>query len=292
MNVKRRVRLFTWARRATALGFFGLLWVGTREEVTQIAGSLSATRFFGFVPFTDPLAALEVSLASRSWMGEMLLGASLLLALAALLGPVFCGWLCPLGFVLESWQSLRRFVLSPWPKLATKQLHLPREAKYGLLAAALVFSFVSRAPAFLAWSPIQGVARAVFFGAEGTLWLLAGLLLVESVAPRIWCRSLCPLGALYSIASRYAVLRVRIDPERAGEIRCQRCEVACPMGIKVMQDYTLRGRSSIDHPDCTRCGACTEVCPKSVLCLGLSDLPQDASNPADAALGSGRARTP
>ncbi len=95
---------------------------------------------------------------------------------------------------------------------------------------------------------------------------------LELLAPRFWCRALCPLGALYGYFGRPARLRVRVDREQARRLRCRRCTEACPMGIPVMEGYVLAGATSIGHPDCTRCGACTEVCPTGVLRLGFRDL--------------------
>ena len=43
------------------------------------------------------------------------------------------------------------------------------------------------------------------------------------------------------------------------------------MGIDVVGDFTLAGKSSVDDPDCTRCGACTEVCPAHTLALRFRD---------------------
>ncbi|MAE67846.1 MAG: hypothetical protein CMJ18_26630 [Phycisphaeraceae bacterium] len=44
------------------------------------------------------------------------------------------------------------------------------------------------------------------------------------------------------------------------------CTLNCPMGIRVMQDYALKGRA-VDHPACTRCGSCVDACPGGVLSL-------------------------
>jgi len=267
----RRLRPWTWSRRLCAAGFLALLLVAARGGPPWIVGSPNGTELLGLVPFTDPLVALEVGLASRTWMGTVALGAGLTLGLALLLGPVFCGWLCPLGLLLDLAGAPRR-ALERWlPRRRLPELRFPREIKVGLLLGALAFSLVRRAPVFAALSPIQGVARVLLFGVEAALWVVAGLVLLELVAPRVWCRSLCPLGALYGAVGRRGLLRVRIDPERAGQIRCQRCELACPMGLRVMSDFSLRGAAFVDHPDCTRCGACTEICPNEVLRLGVRE---------------------
>ena len=273
----RRWRPWTWAGVGSSLVFFGLLWLGTSSSASPLQGSLAATTLAGVLPLVDPLVALEVSLAGGRAMAQVLVRAALLLGAAALLGPVFCGWACPLGRSLELVRTLRRALLR-----GRAEPTLSRHPKYALLAGLLAFALTTGTPLFAAWSPIQGVARGLLFGGGASLSALAVLAAAEARWPGLWCRSLCPLGALYGLVSRRALLRVRVDPKTAGQVRCRRCEVACPMGIRVMQDYTLVGRTSIDHPDCTRCGACTEVCPMRVLRLGLRDLPQDASNRAAA----------
>ena len=259
---------WTWARRLTALFFLALIVAGGRGELAWFRGSLTGTTAFGYLAFTDPLVALETTLASRSWMPDMLIGAGLVVVLAVVAGPVFCAWLCPLGLVFDLFQAPRRWWRRRQPG-QSRDLGLPRGLKYVALGGALAFSLIAHQPIFQALSPIQGLVRVLLFGVDAALWLVVALVVLELLVPRLWCRSLCPLGALYSVLGRRGLFRIRIDPEQAGKLKCQRCEAACPMGIRVMRDFTLQGKLWIDHPDCTRCGACTEHCPKSVLRLGL-----------------------
>ncbi len=261
-------RPWTWARRLTAGLFLLLLVLGARGDLSWMRGSLNATRIAGTLHLTDPLVALETTLAARSWMPEMLGGAALLVLFALLFGPVFCGWFCPLGLLLDLWSGFRGVLKRLFPRPLLPDKRLPHGIKYAVLSAALTFSFFSHLPVFEALSPIHGLVRAILFGTRTVLWFLAALVLVELFAPRLWCRSLCPLGGLYSVIGARGLFRIHIDAERAGEIKCQRCEVSCPMGIEVMSAFTLNDKLSVDHPDCTRCGACTEVCPNSVLRLG------------------------
>ena len=44
------------------------------------------------------------------------------------------------------------------------------------------------------------------------------------------------------------------------------------MGIRVMEDCEFVGKPSVDHPDCTRCGACIDACPHGVLKLRFTDV--------------------
>src|SRR5512136_191638 len=61
----------------------------------------------------DPLALLATLIAGRQWVSGVALGlVTLVLTLAA--GRVWCGWICPLGTVLD----LTSFRRPAWPRVA------------------------------------------------------------------------------------------------------------------------------------------------------------------------------
>ena len=59
------------------------------------------------------------------------------------------------------------------------------------------------------------------------LLIFAGILALNAIRDRFWCRYLCPLGALLGLVSRVAWLRREV-----GDVctECQRCARACPVG--------------------------------------------------------------
>lgn len=261
-----RRHFFSWAlaRRLTALVFATVLVLGSFTWFPWFKGAPAAGTWFGAVPLVDPLAALESSLASRSFESTVWIGAGLLVTVALLLGPVFCGWVCPLGLLLDLNQWLRRKVLRRWSR---RGLRAPRTVRYGILGLFVGVAIVGRIPLFQTLSPINIVGWSLIFGMTSAITIVAGIALVEWCAPRLWCRSLCPLGALYGLLGRFAPLRVRIHPDESRR-PCFQCSSACPMGIGVVEEYTLAGKLSVDDLDCTRCGDCIDVCPKSTLKLG------------------------
>ncbi len=282
MKRRRLVPRWTVARRLVALVFLALLFLGRFDWFPWFKGAATATTAFGRLPFADPLAALEVLCASRSWQTDLFVGAALLLGFALFFGPVFCGWVCPLGLVLDLNESVRRRLLGKKRLRKGKgpALRLPRGVRYGVLGAVLGFAIVAGLPLFQTLSPINLLVRSIGFAWDPFLLVLGGLLVIELVAPRLWCRSLCPLGAVYSLCGRVAPFRVRVHPETAGRLQCGQCTVHCPMGIEVMGDYTLAGRTVIDDPECTRCGACLDACPGYVLRLGFrSSVPAPVAAP-------------
>jgi len=270
MRLPHRFPRWTWARRATAAIFLLTLVLGRFDEFPWLKGSTAATRLFGFLWLADPLGALEVTLATRHLVVSLLVAAGLLVTFYALAGRVFCGWFCPLGLLLDLNAHLRERLRRELRVrgLNLPDFHFPRGGQYGLLILAVGLSLITRLPAFQLVSPINILARALIFAPGPEMLLVWAIVLMESVAPYGFCRSLCPLGALYSLIGRFSLLRVQVDPT-ACKGRCRLCTVHCPMNIQVMEDYVLASKQAIVDPECTRCGACIDACPRQVLQLGL-----------------------
>jgi ferredoxin-type protein NapH len=252
---------------------------------------------FDAVPLADPLAAMETLLASFTVDTTLLLGAAVLTGLGMLLGPVFCGWVCPLGFLLDLNDGIRRRLTGVLERFKVRgpSFSLPREFRYALFGMALGLSAAAGLPAFQTVSPIHFISRLLVFypgpallqdqallerlgaaariaaKAGGALLLvLIALFAIEYVAPRVFCRALCPLGAFYGILGRYAPLRVRVRRERECKTSCGRCTLYCPMGIPVKEEFVAAGVEAVDRLECTRCGACVDRCPGRVLRLGFA----------------------
>jgi ferredoxin len=88
-------------------------------------------------------------------------------------------------------------------------------------------------------------------------WLYAGVLLgivsLNLLAPRFWCRYLCPLGALLGLLSKASILRRTVNEQCT---QCQACARVCPTGTIEAE----KGFAS-DPAECTMCLECLAVCP-------------------------------
>jgi len=272
-NVKsrrgRRVHFWTWAHRLTAVVFFMLLVVSWRSGETVLRGSATATRLADQVPFVDPLATLEVMLASRQVTVTLLIGMAITVLLAVFLGRVFCGWLCPLGLILELYGALQSRLRG---QLTRHHIMLPQatigtEWKYAGLITTLILSAVFALPVFTMISPVNWTVLGIYATSRSALIGLGVLLVIESVAPRVFCRSLCPLGALYALLGAGALFRVHVRPGGT-RLACRQCSMHCPMGIDVMEDHVLAGHAAVRDLECVRCGVCADVCQGNVVRLG------------------------
>ena len=266
----KRIHRWTLLRRFTALVFLALLVLGSFTWFPHFRGSTSATSLLQIVPFVDPLAALETIIAARHVERDVFFGAACVLAVTVLLGPVFCGWICPLGLLLDLNHTLRQWIarafrLRPAPPHSAAR---SRTIRVAVLALLVGFALVSRLPVVQIVSPINRFVRSLVFAPDLGLIVVGAIVLLEYPWPRLWCRSICPLGAVHSLAGRFGLLRVRIT--RIDEKACWQCSRSCPMGIAVTQDHVLAGKRHVDDPACTRCGACADRCPRDVLRLGFS----------------------
>jgi polyferredoxin len=69
----------------------------------------------------------------------------------------------------------------------------------------------------------------------------------------VWCRFLCPYGALMGIVSIVSPVKIRRD--EAACIDCNKCNQACPSHLPVAQLVTIRSA------ECTGCLSCIAACP-------------------------------
>jgi len=172
----------------------------------------------------------------------------------------FCSWLCPVGTISEwLWQGgreiFRRNLAAP------RWLDAPlRGLKYLLLfffAWAIAHMPAVEIAAFMQspYGVIADVKMLNFFrhlGQTGAI-VITVLVALSLLVKNVWCRYLCPYGALLGIVSMFSLTRIRRNPDAC--IDCAKCAKACPSLLPV--DKLLSVRSA----ECTGCLECVAVCP-------------------------------
>jgi ferredoxin-type protein NapH len=260
--------LFTAPVLISGWSLFGLARGGEDAANTPanlpFFGSLSSSSVAN-VSLLDPFATLEIIAASRSVELSWLLGAALILGFYTCIGArAFCGWVCPVNLLLEGVDWLGRKL-----RLPTVERALPRHTKLGVAVVLLIAAAVTGRPLFEGLSPIAAINKGILFGSFAGATLLFALVLVELFwGRRIWCRSLCPVGALYEAAGRWGLFKVRID--HAACTGCRRCQKDCLASPEIL-DPPITGESDyVRAGDCMRCGACIDACPEGALRIAVS----------------------
>lgn len=181
--------------------------------------------------------------------------------MSALVAKSFCSHLCPVGLLSELLGRLG-VLLTGRTLRAPRWLDLPlRSLKFlllGFFVWAIWFAMDARAVAAFLESPYNTVVDAkmwLFFASPSRLTVaVLGVLVVGSIFVRdLWCRYLCPYGALVGVLGRLAPLKVTRD--EASCTGCQGCTKACPAALPV---HRLQRVASIE---CSSCQDCVVACP-------------------------------
>jgi polyferredoxin len=184
--------------------------------------------------------------------------------LSVLFGPVFCGWVCPLGTVQE-WvgklgkKLFRRRYNHFVPARLDRYL---RYSRYGVLLWVLYVTATSGVLVFEAYDPYFALFNFWSTEVTWTALLILSLVLLSSIfVERPWCKYACPYGAVLGITNLFRVFSIK-----RSETTCKAdgaCSIMCPMNIQVDSRSVVR-----DH-QCISCLECTSeaICPvaKTVL---------------------------
>ena len=263
------------------LGIFLVLFVLTeyrgKDEIP-----LAVNSFFR----ADALVVVSYLLAEKSF-SPLLLPGLILIVSTVFLGRFFCGWLCPLGTIID-------LVTERIRKTAPLGV-LKSYLKYYLLVCLLVVSLFNlnlaglldpiailiRAMTFFLYPVLGESVRGAWVGLYGligeqrdhlsflysflkdyllpfretfyplafiSLLLFSGILFLERYEKRNWCRNLCPLGTLLGLMARFSFFR-RLPGKLCPD--CGDCRQHCP---------TTFDTDILQKQDCIICLDCGVKC--------------------------------
>jgi MauM/NapG family ferredoxin protein len=248
--------------------FLYLVWTTTKKGVDALPINLFS-RF-------DPLMAVVAMIGGRTFIANMI-PALITIVATLLLGRFWCGWICPLGTVLDQYG----------PRVTDKIPSWFRNIKYFLLFAFLFAAIVGSLalmwldPITIFVRPLAGAVFPAILQKTAPIQPLAGLqssvvaqlplrpqvypllaiplilvLLLNVFARRFWCRYLCPLGAWVAFISKFSFFkRFRSD----ACTKCKQCVKACPMNTIDAVEFKS------DPGECLACTSCHSKCPVAAI---------------------------
>ena len=179
-------------------------------------------------------------------------------ALALLFGPVFCGWVCPLGSFQEWFGKLGRKISGKKfnrliPATADKYL---RYLRYVVLIWVVYVTAASAELFFTDYDPYYALFN--FWTGEvavSGLVILGVMIVISMFVERPFCKYACPYGAILGVFNLFRIFKIKRKAATCNG--CKVCDRICPMNIEVSADNVIR-----DH-QCISCLECTSeyVCP-------------------------------
>jgi ferredoxin len=218
------------------------------------------------------------------------LGFAVVLVLTVMFGRIYCSTLCPLGTL----QDIVSFIAGKFRK---KKYHEPLEPHSRIhLAFLLVVTIPVATGSMFALNLLDpfsnfgrlcgSLGRPLVIAANNALAALLEIFNRFDVYPvevkavtfasvilpllflallgwmsfqhgRLYCNSICPVGSLLRIISRYSIFRIVIDTERCKS--CQLCQRVCKAGC------IDRKAKTVDFERCVGCFNCFTACPSGGL---------------------------
>lgn len=247
----------------------------------------------------NPFLALSTLISTQTF-SKWLLVPLFFILITAFLGRFWCGWLCPLGTILELF-ALKPKIKNSLPSWLRSLKHVIWISTILLAAFGVQFFLIIdpitiffRTFSTVFWPGIYYLLRFAEWAAYKIPFLkvfwsgfaqtagisaltainpsypqsfLMGMILLiilslNFIATRFWCRYMCPLGGLLSFVSRFSFFKLKSRGKCQG---CGLCSKECPTEAIFLKDGL-----KIDYSECIFCLRCVEKCKKNDIGLVFS----------------------
>ncbi|MBU4188087.1 MAG: 4Fe-4S binding protein [Propionicimonas sp.] len=255
----RTIRRTTLARRVTQLGFaIFIVAAAARHQFESETGTASVDALCPFGAVETLITwATTGTLIAKVHPSNLILGVAVLVA-ALLVGNAFCGWICPMGTVQDGLAWVAKKLHLPQWQPGPRTDRVLRWGRFVVLGLVMWMSYVTGRLWFADYDPyftlfslhwLNPWTEALIVSVAITTAILVASLFVE----RLWCRYLCPLGAVFAVLGRFSFLRIRRDAATCTD--CNLCDRPCPVGI------TVSKADPVVNADCIGCLDCVTTCP-------------------------------
>ena len=245
--------------------------------------------FLSFVPAGIPgLSGLLPKLQFFPAIRRFVFVPLLILVVTVVFGRVYCSTICPLATVQDAFIGRKRRFSFRKPALLSRYL-VPALSLIALFAgfpavASLVDPYsvtgrmassvneliilpvidlagyaLRRFSIYITTYPIQfrWITIAVSVGSAAVVYGLS------RIGGRLYCNTLCPVGAILSIPARWSIFGIRINADRC--TACGACEAAC-------KAETIEASSRhVDTSRCVSCFDCVGTCRFGALKYGVKE---------------------
>lgn len=172
-------------------------------------------------------------------------------------GRIYCSYVCPMGAYQEFLFRLGTKLKINKGTVSLGKLKFLLYFKYFFMISIIVFSVITGVAVFCNFDPFFALFN--LNGSKLAFTLLGILSFLSLLKSRIWCRVVCPYGALLSLVSfgtsfLSKKLNIKIGTPHIAKTckSCKLCKNNCTVGA-IEND-------TIDSSECISCGMCKNVC--------------------------------
>lgn len=188
-------------------------------------------------------------------MGVTLIGIGVFVLLIILFGRLFCGYMCPFGFVQEIVVTIRK-------KLKLPSLKIPPNLKpYVIILKWIMVVGFLLGIGYCQLCPVRYIMLPIAGMVNGTdllgIILAAFIIGIAFFNERIFCK-ICPIGGIAGIFNKHSFARIK--KKGTACTHCRVCIEVCPMDIHEI--YEEREQTDLTKQECIYCMKCIEACPE------------------------------
>lgn len=178
-------------------------------------------------------------------------------------GRFTCGWLCPFGLLQDAmhWFKQLKVRIPIWlnymkyPILVIVTIVIPYITQEHWFSKLCPSGALVAGIPWTLWNPTDPVFDMAVIPTEavGTMfwikiWILGAFLMLFVFIKRPFCRTVCPLGAIYALFNRISLVSMKVNDSCPS---CGMCPDLCPMDLTV--ETEINSENCIKCLDCTQC---------------------------------------
>jgi polyferredoxin len=262
-----------------------ILWVSAKESVFDLYLPALACRFIakGGLFKSCMVHFFSENFTWRTSLRIMIPHMLWLFVLCLMFGRLWCGWVCPMGAIMDAMTWARR-------RLGLPRVYLtPGTERFLFYVRHFMLWFCLLVSVFIAFPVLgQGANDALFllycqfcparllypgFGYVNPCWKdttsaitlfltfcgwgTFALFFLGFAIPRFWCR-ICAIGTMTGYFNRGALVSLEKNPQKCSS--CGTCARNCPVDIPLV--HIDRKGPVVTDPQCQLCLTCLEDCPE------------------------------
>lgn len=244
---------------------------------------LSQLAFFIFLPALyistfNGIKQIFLAVMNHSFsfgqLAPQLIEAACIIPVTMVMGRFFCGWMCSLGAFGDFIYGISGRMFKRKFKISEKADEVLKYGKHAVLAFLILVIWSFDVTAFSSFNPWDVFGMLTAFGKlpdfpyiaanlAGGLVLFILIVIGSALVERFFCRYLCPLGAVFAIASRLRIAKIRKPSAKCGA--CRMCTRSCAMGIPLYK------HDDVCSGECIQCMKCITACPRKNVTLTVSE---------------------